>query len=117
MIYEKKLAILLSTVLCLCCDEGVEEVPIDVLEVTTAGISCGMVLIDFQKNDFERIKKLTRSDWLRYRAHNLDNGKFSTDGQALVVKVRKTFESDLPVCTLMEPTYPIVTVVEAELKD
>ncbi|MBX2965267.1 MAG: hypothetical protein KF845_03910 [Cyclobacteriaceae bacterium] len=97
-----------------CNDHEIDNT--DTFEVTVAGANCGLILIDFNEGDLGRIKNITGSDWSRYRAYNLDD-RFSEIGQKLIVFVRKTKDDELHPCTTMEPGYPWVTVIKAELGD
>ena len=111
--------ILLLTAFLLSCDRNEEEIPNDIFEVATAGIGidCKLLLIDFKEIDLDRIEKITHSKGLRYHAYNLDQAEFSADGQILTVRIRKTFDSELFVCTTLGPGYPWVTVLDAEPKE
>ena len=115
----KILVILILTALCISCNKDEEAITTDIFEVTTVGIGsdCGLVLIDFNEYDLERLQKLTNTNELRYYAFNLDQIKFGDQGKFLTVKVRRTFDSELFACTTLGIGYPWVTVLEAELKE
>lgn len=115
----KRLAIIILTILFVACDKNEEEIATDIFEVTTAGIGidCKLVLIDFKDSDLGRIEKITNSNWGRYQAYKLDKNSFGNAGQTLIVKVRKTLDSELFACTTLGPGYPWVTVLEVQLKE
>lgn len=90
------------------CDKGNEPGINNSFEVTVAAeiVDCGLILIDFAEKDKNRIEEITSlSGWLRYYGFNLDQ-KFNQRGQKLLVKVRKTTDEELFVCTKLAPTYP-----------
>ncbi|WP_057937602.1 hypothetical protein [Algoriphagus resistens] len=115
----KRLTILILIVLSVSCDKNEEELVVSNFEVTTvgSGIDCNLILIDFKASDQDRIEKITNSNSLRYQAYNLDKNNFSNEGLTLNVSVRKTFDSELYVCTTLGPSHPWVTVLEAELME
>lgn len=99
----------------LSCERGINPKVDDVFEVTVAGegVDCGLILIDFQEKDKDRIEKITgRTGWLRYFAFNLDE-EFNQEGQVLIVTVRKTRDDELYACTTQGPGYPWVTILKA----
>ncbi len=114
----KRLLFTILTVLIFSCDKNEDDISTDTFDVTTAGIGidCKLVLIDFKGSDQDRIKKITNANGLRHQAFNLDKISFSTDGLILKVKVRKPFDSELFACTTLGPSYPWVTVLNAEIK-
>jgi len=113
----KRVIILFITLLVLVfsCDDH-EMTNTDTFEVTVAGIGmdCGLVLIDLNESDLDRIKNITGFDWSRYHAYNLDKNKFNEVGQKLIVTVRKTKDDELFPCTTMGPGYPWVTITKVE---
>ena len=114
----RKLALLVLTTICIACDTNEEDITSDTYEVTIAGTStdCKLILIDFKESDLQRIEKITNSNGLRYEAYNLDKQNFSTKGQVLTVRLRKTLDSEIFACTTLGIGYPWVTILEAELK-
>lgn len=119
----KNLTILLLTILFISCDRNKDEINTDIFEVTTVGIGidCNLILIEFKECDSARIVEITQplslSYGLVYYAYNLDKDIFSASGQILSVRVRKTYESELYACTMLEIGYPWVTVLDAKPKD
>jgi hypothetical protein len=113
------LAFLLFSVLFLACDKNEEGTFTDIFEVTTAGIdiNCALVLINFKESDLARIEKITNSDNLNYQAYNLDKNQYSEEGLILMVKVRKTVDSELLPCRALGLTHEWITVVDAKLKE
>ena len=113
----KRFAILILTTLCISCDKN-EEIYTGIFEVTSAGIGidCGLMLIDFNQSDLDRLEKITNSNGTRYFAYNLKKNNYNEKGQILIVKVRKALDSELFACTTLGPGYPWVTVLEAKLK-
>ena len=97
------------------CDEH-EIDNTEKFQVTVAGIGmdCGLILIDFDENDLERIKNITGFDWGRFYAFNLDKNKFNKVGLKLIVTVRKVKDDELSPCTTMGPGYPWVTITKVE---
>ena len=114
------LAIVFLTLIDCSCEQREEEFIIDSFEVSVQGVGldCGLLLIDFKESDLQRIKMITNSDWGRFYAFNLDRNKFGSEGTSLWVRVRKTLDSELSVCTTLGPSYPWVTILESiELKN
>jgi hypothetical protein len=105
-------------VLAISCDDH-EMTNTNRFEVTVAGIGmdCGLVLIDFNESDLERIKNITGFNWSRYHAYNLDKNKFNGVGQKLLVTVSKTKDDELFPCTSMGPAYPWITITKVEFGD
>ena len=87
-------------------------------KVTSAGmgIDCGLILIDFNVQDKNRIENITNNtNGLRYFAFNLDK-KFEQVGHILIVTLRKTKNDELYACTTQGPAYPWVTIMTSEIK-
>ena len=98
------------------CDK--QAGPGNSFEVVSAGkgIDCGLVLIDFQQTDIDRLETITGENGeLRYFAFGLDP-QFEQDGKAFVVTVRKTREDELFACTAQGPQYPWITILTAKEK-
>ena len=96
-----------------CDKEELEKAETFEVAVVGEGMDCKLTLIEFKEKDLPKIQDLTGTEWKIFHAYNLDN-KFNEIGQSLKVKIRKTSDDELFPCTMLGPTYPWVTILDAE---
>lgn len=116
----KRFSLLLLSLLTLSCqpDEDALELAASTeefeVETMGRGLDCSPPLIDF-KDKLDEVEKITGSSWGRFYAYNL-NPELG-QGKILKVRIRKTRDSELGICTAFGPGYPWVTIVSARVTE
>lgn len=96
-------------------EENPDNIGVFQVTVVGKGIDCGSLLLtDFEPDNLSRIKAITgTSESLRFYAYNLEM-KHNQNGKVLMVTVRKTKADEMSPCKHFGPTYPWVTILNAE---
>jgi hypothetical protein len=116
----KQLSLLLFSLLMLGCQTDKDALALEgsteefEVETMGRGMDCGLPLIDF-KDKLDEVEKITGSSWGRFYAYNLSPELWQ--GKILKVKIRKTRDSELGICTTFGPWYPWVTIVSARVTE
>jgi hypothetical protein len=120
---KKYLLIFVMTSIFVSCAERPEEtdnLPSDVFEVTTLGISidCGLNVLKFDEKDLDRLELLVGEGRQERRdlreGLNLDRERFGDPNLKLKVRIRKVLDSEVPLCTTRGISYPSIFVIGAD---
>jgi hypothetical protein len=108
-----------------CTDPEDEQynLPSEVFEVTTLGLSldCKLNVLQFDENDRIRLENLVGNENVmdpNFReGFNLDRDKFGDPDMKLRVRIRKKLDSEAIACTTQGIRHPAVFVIDAEKVD
>jgi hypothetical protein len=104
------------------CTDPEDNLPSEVYEVTTLGISadCRLNVLKFDDEDLERLEELTGRNNLQPSLReglNLDRNRFGEPNLRLSVRIRKTLDSEAVICTAWQISHPSVYVISARKID